>query len=282
MITINKAVVTAAAPRQRTLPLQTLVDRDGATKSALVIILEEILAAGVQEIGVVIAPGDQAAYADAAGDYAGRLTFIEQAEPRGYGHALWQAREFVGTEPFLHLVSDHLYVSATEKGCARQLVETARETACAISAVQATRESQIGLYGTIGGRPVPGFTNRYDIECVQEKPTPTLAEQTLAVPGMRAGHYLCLFGMHVLTPLIMTLLEEEWAKTAAGQNLQLSPALSQLAAREQYLAVLMQGHRYNIGLKYGLFMAQWALALCGADRETILADLVELLATRPG
>lgn len=282
MITVNKAVVTAAAPRQRTLPLQTLVDRDGETKSALVIVLEEILSAGVQEIAIVIAPGDETAYASAAGEYAARLTFIEQPEPRGYGHALWQARDFVADEPFLHLVSDHLYVSATEKGCARQLVETAREGACAVSAVQPTRESQIGLYGTIGGRPVPGSTTRYDIESVQEKPTPTLAEQTLAVPGMRAGNYLCLFGMHVLTPLIMTLLEEEWADTSPEQNLQLSPALSRLATREKYWAVLMQGHRYNIGLKYGLFMAQWALALCGEDRETILADLVEMLATRPG
>ena len=59
---IRKAVITAAGKNQRTLPLQTLVDRDGRTKSALSIIIEEARQAGVEEIGVVISPDDEAAY----------------------------------------------------------------------------------------------------------------------------------------------------------------------------------------------------------------------------
>lgn len=281
MLNIPKAVITAAGKRQRGLPLQSLVDRDGETKSALRIILNEVLDAGVRDIALIVAPGDQRAYQDAAGDAAGRLTFIEQTEPRGYGAALLAARAFIEDEPFLHLVSDHLYVSDVDAGCARQLVEVAQTHQCAVSAVQATRENSIGLYGTIGGRPVSGSTSVYEVECVYEKPTPTLAEQRLAVPGMRAGHYLCFFGMHVLTPLIMTLLADEAEALDAPVPLQLSPALSRLAEREKYVACTLQGHRYNIGQRYGLFMAQLALALHGADRELILADLVELLATRP-
>ena len=278
---IRKAVITAAGTRQRSLPLQTLVDRDGEAKSALRIILEEILSTGVEEIGVVIAPGDAPAYAEAAGSHSGRLTFIEQAAPRGYGHALLEARAFVDDKPFLHLVSDHLYVSAGTRGCARQLVETASEQACAVSAVEPTREGSIGLYGTIGAQPVAGATTLYEIESVREKPTPTLAEQELVVPGMRIGHYLCFFGMHVLTPTIMELLAAELAAAGPDQTIQLSPALDRLAACERYLALRIEGHRYNIGLKYGLFLAQFALALRGDDRETVLAELVELLATRP-
>ena len=80
-------------------------------KSALKIILEEAISAGAEEICLVINPGDQGPYADAAGDIATRIHFVEQAQPRGYGHALLCARSFVGNDPFLHLVSDHLYVS---------------------------------------------------------------------------------------------------------------------------------------------------------------------------
>ncbi|MCL2641210.1 MAG: hypothetical protein FWD53_10225, partial [Phycisphaerales bacterium] len=98
---VRKAVVTAAGPSQRTLPLQRLVDRDGVDKSALQIIIEEVLAAGVEEIGVVIAPGDAAAYKGAAGGLAGRLTFIEQDQPRGYGDAVLRAAGFVGNDAFL-------------------------------------------------------------------------------------------------------------------------------------------------------------------------------------
>ena len=48
---IRKAVVTAAAPQQRTLPLQTVVDRDGGTKNALQVIVQEALEAGADLLG---------------------------------------------------------------------------------------------------------------------------------------------------------------------------------------------------------------------------------------
>ena len=75
-------------------------------------------AAGVEEIGVVVRPGDEQAYAQVAGHHAGRLHFVHQAEPLGYGHAVYCARDFVGHEPFLHLVGDHLYVSHSRETCA--------------------------------------------------------------------------------------------------------------------------------------------------------------------
>ena len=108
---IKKAIITAAGKGQRTLPLQTLVDRDGVTKTALRILIEEILAAGIEEICVVVSPGDQAAYAAAAGGQGKRLQFVEQTASLGYGHAVFCASEFAGTSAFLLLVGDHLYVS---------------------------------------------------------------------------------------------------------------------------------------------------------------------------
>jgi UTP--glucose-1-phosphate uridylyltransferase len=275
---IRKAVVTAAGPGQQTLPLQTLVDRDGVEKKALRIILEEAIHAGVDEVGLVIVPGAQAAYAEAAGEYASRVHFMEQPAPRGYGHALGLARTFVGRQPFLHLVSDHLYVSAVAARSAQQVVEAAQQEKCAVSAVQATRESMLPYYGTIGARRVPRRTDLYEVENVIEKPTPSEAEQKLLVPGLRAGNYLCLFGIHVFTPAVLDLLEEEEARTPPADTVPLSPVLAKLAGRERYLALEVRGRRFNIGVKYGLLTAQLALALDGADRENVLAQLVELLA----
>lgn len=274
---VKKAVITAAGKNQRTLPLQSLVDRDGTTKTALAIILEEALAAGVDEIGIVIQPGDQGAYAAAAGTHAKRLTFLEQPEPLGYGHAVASAREFTGNAPFLLLVGDHLYVSGETRGCARQLVELAASAKSAVSAVQATHESKLPFYGAIGGRRLAGQAGLYEIGDVLEKPTPTEAEQRLIIPGLRAGHYLCFFGMHVLTPAVMDLLGE---LLTAGRGVHLSTALAKLAKRERYLAAELRGRRYDIGAKYGLLTAQWALALAGGDRDEVLTGLVELLAHR--
>ena len=276
---IKKAIITAAGKSQRTLPLQTLVDRDGCTKTALRILVEEILSAGIEEVCVVVSPGDQPGYATAAGGQGGRLHFIEQSEPRGYGHAVYCARDFAGREPFLLLVDDHLYVSGTQKRCAQQLVEMAAAENSAVSAVQATHESKLPYYGTVGGHLVAARKGLYEISQVVEKPTPTEAEQKLTVPGLRAGHYLCFFGMHVLTPAVMDLLGEEIGRSDS-KNVHLTTALGTLANRERYLACELSGRRYDIGVKYGLLIAQLALALDGQERDEVLSGLVELFARR--
>lgn len=275
---ITRAVITAAGRKQRSLPLQTLIDRDGAEKSVLGILVEEALSAGIEAICVVVWPGDEEAYTRAAGSHAGRLHFIPQPEPLGYGHAVFCARDFIGGEPFLHMVGDHLCVSAAAQSCAQRLVETAQAEACAVSSVQATRESLLPRFGAVGGARLHGRRNLYRVETVIEKPTPTEAEQRLLVPGLRAGHYLCFFGMHVLTPLVMDILERQLA--SSGGAVALSPALAELARREQYLALEESSRRYDVGARYGLLVAQFALALNGCDRDDVLAQLVELLATR--
>ena len=275
---IRKAIITAAGRNQRSLPLQTFVDRDGAQRSALRIILNEASSAGVEEICVVICPGDRKAYAQAAGDLGERLQFVEQPEPRGYGHALFCAREFAGNDPFLHLVSDHLFVSGGAETCAAQVVRAAEAESCAVSAVQATRENMLPLYGVVGGHREPGQQRLYAVESVLEKPTPTEAEQQLIVPGLRAGHYLCYFGIHVLTPTVMDFLAEAVAANQA--MIPLSPTLDRLAKKERYLALEVEGHRHNMAVRYGMLNAQLALALNGSERAEVLALLVEQLAMR--
>lgn len=276
---ITRAVITAAAPHQSTLPLQRLVDRDGQEKTAVQMIVEEALDAQIEKVCIIIAPGRRASFEQAVGPHRERVTFLEQDQPRGYGDALLRAAGFVNGEAFLHLVGDHLYLSRSEHRCARQLVEVARQENCSVSAVQATREQMLPHFGAIGGTPVAKRTDLYAISNVLEKPTPTQAEQHLIVAGLRSGYYLCFFGMHVLTPAVLDLLTAA-RQAAPDEMLGLSPSLAALNRRERHLALEVAGSRYNIGIPYGLLVAQLALALSGKDREQILTELVELLATR--
>ena len=273
---IEKAVITAAGPQQRLLPLQNVIDRDGEEKPVLAILVEEVLSARIEEICIVVQPGDEPRYAQAAGKHAHRLRFVAQQQPLGYGHAVWCARSFVGGDAFLHLVGDHLYVSGA-RTCAQRLVELAAAESCAVSAVQVTREGQLGRFGAVGGRRVPGRQGLYRVETVIEKPTPTEAEQRLMIPGIRAGHYLCFFGMHVLTASVMPILESLLREKRPAA---LSGALAELAKREQCLAVEEAERRFDIGEPYGLLMAQLALALSGRDRDEVLTRMLELLASR--
>jgi UTP--glucose-1-phosphate uridylyltransferase len=276
---VRKAVITAAARTQRTLPLQAVVDRDGVSRTVLEMLVRDAVSAGAEKVCVVIAPGDHAVYAQAAGASAGLVGFVEQAEPNGYGDALLAASAFTGEEPFLHFVGDHLFLTPpgdTLAG-ARALVELASRENCAVSAVQATREHALPYYGTIGGKLVHGRQGLYEVEAVLEKPTPTEAEQALLVPGLRSGYYLCFVGMHVLTAGVMSLLRELHSGGAGRPTL--SDALALLPRRERYLALESRDIRYNVGVKHGLLLAQLYLALSGPDRDEVLTSMVELLAS---
>ncbi|HZW32688.1 MAG TPA: sugar phosphate nucleotidyltransferase [Isosphaeraceae bacterium] len=304
---ISKAVITAAGRGARQYPaadtvqkaMLPLVDRDGLTKPVLQIIAEEALASGIEEICVVCAPGDEDVYRNHFHNYAAylrsakgvdwaaeqsrrfveleqRLRFAVQPEPEGYGHAVWCARAFAGDEPILLLLGDHLYISAETRRCARQLIELAVAEDCAVSAVQATREHLIHQYGTLTGRRLPEHPEIYLIDEIIEKPNPTLAELRLQTPGLRAGHYLCFFGMHVLTPAVFELLDDLVRRDVRELgSIQLTTALNALAGRQRYLALETRGSRFNLGVKFGVVEAQIALALSGVDRERILAMLLE-------
>lgn len=275
---VTKAVITAAGDDHSSLPLQNVVDRDGRHGTALRRTLDEVIGAGVEEVALIVRPGQSGPYIEAAASHASRLVFFEQNAPRGYGDAILRARSFVEDEPFLHLVSDHLYVSRSEKSCAAQLCDVAEQHACAVSAIQATRENEIAFFGTVGGTPVPRHDGLYEVSTVIEKPTPTVAEQELVVAGQRAGHYLCLFGMHVLTPGILELLEESLGAAEDGTPIDLSSSLARLAQSEHYLAFEVDGQRFNTSYRYGLLLAQLAITLGGVDRDLLLTELVSQLA----
>ena len=276
---VKKAIITAAARSQRALPLQTLIDGDGNEKSLLRILIEQSLAAGVEEIAVVVCPGDETPYAQGAGPHASLVRFIPQLEPRGYGHAIHCARSFTNGDAFLHMVGDHLYVSTASKPSAQRLVELAQKEQCSVSGVHLTRESLLSRYGTVGGRRVSPRSDLYRVDTVIEKPTPTEAEQRLLVSGIRAGYYLCFCGIHVLTPTVMDILDRMLA-VSSDTRVTLVDALVVLARQEQYFAIEDEGRRYDLGAPFGLLIAQLALALNGRNRSEVLSQMLELLADR--
>src|SRR5439155_25202397 len=131
--------------------------------------------------------------------------------------------------------------------------------------------------GAVAGKRMANKRRLYLIDDVIEKPTPTEAEQRLIVPGLRAGYYLCFFGIHVFTPTVMKLLAERVGRDLAkdaeatdGAKIERSWILAEVARQERYMAYEAMGSRYDIGVHYGLLMAQLALALDGDDRAEVL------------
>ncbi len=275
------AVITAAAPTQRHLLHQTLAKADAQLETVAQFAMNLLMPEGreplVDRVAIIIPKGDADLFEHLIEARRQNITLIEQVTPAGYVQALYQARNFVGNAPFLHLVGDHFYMASEGPAwtLVSSLIETFKRESATISAVQPTRESLLPFFGAVGGspRPSPNAQPLYLVDTVIEKPTPTEAEQRLIVSGLRAGHYLCFFGLHIFTPSLMQLLDE-----ATTPPPTLSAALQILAQREPVLATILPGTRFDLGARYGILQAQLALALKGPDREEILALILELMA----
>jgi UTP--glucose-1-phosphate uridylyltransferase len=288
---VRKAVITAAGRGTRHYPATNavqkemfpLVDRDGVTKPTIQLVVEEALSAGIQEVCIVTSPGADAqirahfqpipdanlpAYQGKAwaleqserlADMAARISYATQETPEGFGHAVHCARGFVGEEPFLLMLGDHVYISREERSCARQVTD--RFTACGatVTAVQQTPASQLHLFGTIQGEPT-GTPGLYRAAALYEKPSPECAREHLATPGLPPDTYLCLFGLYAFTPGIFSCLEEQISSDARQHGeIQLMSAQAMLRDREPYFACEVNGRRYDMGVPEGYIETQMAL-----------------------
>ncbi len=309
---VRKAVITAAGRGTRQYPASTtvqkemfpLVDVDGLTKPTIQIIAEEAFAAGIEEVCIVTAPGDDEMYHrhfrgltdDLLPAFRGKewalhesaqlarmeraLTYVAQPSPEGYGHAVFSAREWVGDEPFLLLLGDHVYLTRDPAGrrCARQGGAVFGQVGQTVSAVKRTPERQLGLFGAVRGEPLAETPGLYAVTTLIEKPSVERARRELRTPGLRADEYLCFFGMSVFSPAIFDCLGYLIAHDLRERGeFQLTSAQALLAEREPYLAFEALGDRYDMGVPAGLVETQLALALHSPLRDELLTALDQLL-----
>ena len=292
MTRIRKGVITAAGRGTRQYPasqtvqkeLFPLVDVDGYAKPTVQILVEELLASGIEEVCIVanpanvepmrrhfqgpppnISPGKEwmRPLSDALADMAGRLTFVVQETQEGYGHAVYQAREWVGDGPFLLTLGDHIYFSDTPDRCARQVM-TAYETHQApMTSVSRVPEAQLYRYGTLAGTLIQDTQPPvYELRALYEKPTAEYARAHLRTPGLSEGEYLVHFGTHAFPPVIFDCLEHLITHDLRVKGeIQLTSAQELLLERGPYLACEVAGVRYDMGIPEGLIETQIALAL---------------------
>jgi UTP--glucose-1-phosphate uridylyltransferase len=313
MAKVRKAVITAAGRGTRQYPASTavqkemfpLVDRDGLTKPVIQIIGEEAIDSGIEEICIVTQPGEEKHYreyfkrldnemvkafrgkdwaileSEKLGAFGERLHFAEQRSPEGFGHAVYQAKEFVGDEPFLLMLGDHVYISDVKDRCARQLIKVYEQYMLeTVTGVQPTIERQLHLFGVIKGNPIDSSKGIFKAELIVEKPSVEVARSQLATPALPAGNYLAHFGIHVFSPRIFDSLEYLIKNNLREKNeIQLTAAQEHLRQQtDKYWCVITQGQRYDTGIPYGLMETQLALALNGVHRTEICEAIARILA----
>lgn len=269
-----------------------IVDVRGRVSPVLQLIIEEAVNAGIEEIGLVIAPEDEAlirayfsrlpgtlksaignradllAAAESPGELSEKVTFITQDRPRGFGDAVLRAKTWIGGDPVLVMLGDHLYLSGEERCCARQLLDAYAVLQAPVSGVIRKSVDDIRRFGTVSGRPVPRWNGLYELDTVVEKPEPDLARERLRVGGMPADTYLCWFGLHAMTPDLMACLERmERDGVTEGGELQLTGAQAMLSTQRAYFALEINGEHYDTGSPRGYVEAVAAFAGPAGSRQ---------------
>ncbi|GCL35091.1 UTP-glucose-1-phosphate uridylyltransferase [Sphaerospermopsis reniformis] len=276
---IKKAVIPAAGFGTRLFPatkvvkkeLFPIIDQDGRAKPVILAIVEEAINAGISEVGIVVQPDDREiftelfksppkpelfaklspenqAYSQYLQELGSKITILTQTEQEGYGQAVFCAKDWVGNEPFLLMLGDHVYRSDIEISCARQILDIYANVNHSVMGLTTMPAEIIHKAGCVAGvwnddQSLLSLTEIY------EKPSVEYARENLRVEGMGEDEFLCVFGLYLLTPQIFDFLAE-----SINQNLrergefQLTSCLEKLRQREGMTGYVVKGKCFDTGL----------------------------------
>lgn len=284
---VRKAIIPAAGLGTRFLPATKAMPKEMlpiVDKPTIQYIIEEAVASGIEDIIIVTGKGkraiedhfDHAPELEMNLNEKGKLDildkvrypsdlanihYIRQKEPKGLGHAVWCARNFIGDEPFAVLLGDDIVQSETP--CVQQLISQYEETGSSIIGVQQVPHNETHRYGII--EPFSTEGRRYQVANFVEKPAPGTAPSNLAI-----------MGRYILTPEIFSYLEKQ--ETGAGGEIQLTDAINKLNEVQSVFAYDFEGRRYDVGEKLGFVKTTIEFALQHEDlRNEVLKVLEELL-----
>ena len=285
--TVRKAVIPVAGFGTRLYPASRALkkdffpipDKDGIVKPVILILLEELLKSGIEEICLVLGSEEERLkyrdffetplpeehirklnpemqeYENRILSIGKKLRYVYQKEKRGFGHAVYQAADFAGSEPVLLLLGDTLYRTDSNKPCALQLIEKYEQYNKLMVSIHPIPLSEVSHYGILSGTWEDKNETELNISQMREKPKASYAEEFLGVKckdGERK--YMSVFGQYIITPEVFEQLRTDVMESNdSTKEIELTSALDKV--REQYgmIGVQLQGRMYDMG-NYNAFV----------------------------
>ena len=301
---IKKAIIPIAGYGTRLFPatkavpkaLFPIIDSDGLAKPIIQLIIEEALTAGVEEVCLVAQPHqvepitdyfsgnvpdairekpELAVQADRLTEIGERLQFAIQAEPQGFGHAIYCAKDFAAGEPVMILLGDHLYISEVDVSCAKQLVDVYAQVGKSVTSLDVCDENELSVNGIVQGNPTPENPDIYKLAHIAEKPSVDYAREHMRVAGIwnakETHRYLCHFGIDLLTPLLFDILDYNYRnKILTHGEIQLRDAMAEMVRQEGMYGYRVAGTRYDTGNPQELLKTAYAFGLHGPYQDTLI------------
>jgi UTP-glucose-1-phosphate uridylyltransferase/mevalonate kinase len=276
---VRKAVIPAAGFGTRLFPatkatkkeLFPVVDRDGIAKPAILVIVEEAIDAGIEEVIIIVQQEDLEEfqsffnqqisienfnklpphfqeYSRRILEMGRRVKFVIQQNQEGFGHAVYTAREAVNNEPFLLMLGDHIYRSNTQVTCARQMLDAYERHGKSVVGLKLTPQDLLHSFGVVTGVWVQENC-LLSITEFAEKPTLDYAQTNLRVPGIPENEYLTVFGQYVIKPELFDLLESNIRNNIRERGeFQLTSILDKLRRMDGFNGLVVDGRRFDLGI----------------------------------
>lgn len=282
--TVRKAIIPVAGFGTRLYPATRALKKDffpipcsdGMVRPVILILLEELVKSGVEEICLVLGSEEERLqyaeffehqlseehlrklnkeaqeYENHILDIGKRLHYVYQREKRGFGHAVFQAMEFTGGEPVLLLLGDTLYRSQTNKPCALQLIERYERYNQLMVSIHPIPLAEVSRYGILSGVWEDKDYTILNVSVMHEKPKASYSEEFLGVRNKDGeNEYYSVFGQYILTPEVFAQLEadirkadEEGDKT---REIELTAALEAVRQKSGMMGVRLKGTMYDMG-----------------------------------
>lgn len=295
---VTKAVIPVAGFGTRLYPATKgikkdffpILDEDGLFKPAIMVLLEQLDASGIEEICLVIGedekpmydalfaplseehrnklPAEKRFYEDKIIRIGKKITYVYQKERRGFGHAVYQCREFTKGQPVLLLLGDMIYESYGAKSCMSQLIDAYEKTGLPVVSMHSVPLSDVVHYGIMHGQWENKEETLLKLDAFCEKPSCEYADEFLAnVRKNRRDQFYAVFGQYILTKEVFEVLENDIRENnTSGGEIQLTTALDKVRERIGMMGLLMNGKSYDIGLpeKYKQTLSEFGK---GKERE---------------
>ncbi|MBO6192342.1 MAG: hypothetical protein J6N98_08095 [Prevotella sp.] len=282
--TVRKAIIPVAGFGTRLYPSTRIMKKDffpipcadGMVRPVILILLEELVKSGVEEICLVLGSKEERKlykeffeqplsdehlsklnaeaqeYENRILDIGKRLRYVYQNEKRGFGHAVYQAAEFAGNEPVLLLLGDTLYRSTTNKPCALQMIEEYERYNQLLVSIHPVPLADVSHYGILSGVWEDKERTVLNVSVMCEKPKASYAEDFLGVRnGEGQKEYYSVFGQYILTPEVFAQLASDIAQAdAAGdttKEIELTAALEAVRQQSGMMGVRLNGTMFDMG-----------------------------------
>lgn len=277
---IKKAIIPVAGFGTRLFPVTKnlkksffpIMDEDGVLKPALLILLEQLDAAGIDEICLVIGeeekpiydeffmpmsrehydklPEDKKYYENLMVKIGKKVTYVFQRERKGFGHAVYQCKDFAKDEPVLLLLGDMIYKSYKNENCMTQMVQAYEKTGLPVISMHKVLKKDVVHYGIMHGQWEDSEETLLKLDEIKEKPSVEYAEDYLAVKTkMLKENYYAVFGQYVLTKDVFDALKENIDNNVMEKGeFQLTSALELVRSRTGMIGYMVSGKSFDIGL----------------------------------